>query len=74
MTAALRLVLTWLAVWPIVTAALYLLNGLEIHLPLPLKTLILSASLVPLMALAIAPAAARLAHRLARRWTRSRSP
>lgn len=59
-----RLLLTWLAVWPLVSLGLI---GLQTAVPrfgLIATTFILTGSLVPVISLVIAPKAARLAQRI----------
>lgn len=60
----LRTVLVWLIVWPLVTAMLVLLNLIANDLMLGFQTLVLTAILVPLISLLLAPAMHRLAMRL----------
>lgn len=50
-----RTVLVWLIVWPLVTGMLILLNLLTSDLTLPLQTLVLTAILIPLISLWLAP-------------------
>ncbi|WMS40934.1 hypothetical protein RDV64_12615 [Acuticoccus sp. MNP-M23] len=50
-----RLILVWACVYPLVTFALLAFDWAELHMSLPLKTLLLTAALVPLNALAIVP-------------------
>ena len=47
--------LTWLAIWPAITTLLLLGEPLLSPLPLPLRTLALTAVLVPLMTFVIMP-------------------
>ncbi len=54
------IVLTWAAVWPFVTLLLLLSDHLLVSLPLPLKTLVVSTIMVPIMVLAIGPFVAKL--------------
>jgi hypothetical protein len=59
-----RLLITWLTVWPLVTVGLI---GLQTAVPqfgLIATTFILTGLLVPVISLAIAPQAARLAQRV----------
>lgn len=60
----LRTVLVWLVVWPLVTGMLVLLDLITNDLALGVQTLILTAILVPLISLLLAPAMQRLATRL----------
>lgn len=60
----LRTVLVWLVVWPLVTGMLVLLALITNDLALGVQTLILTAILVPLISLPLAPAMQRLATRL----------
>ncbi|MEE4539930.1 MAG: hypothetical protein V2J51_15740 [Erythrobacter sp.] len=57
----LRTVLVWLIVWPLVTAMLVLLKLIANDLALGFQTLVLTAILVPLISLLLAPAMHRLA-------------
>lgn len=57
----LRTVLVWLIVWPLVTAMLVLLNLVANDLTLGFQTFVLTAILVPLISLLLAPAMHRLA-------------
>ncbi len=61
---ALRTILVWLLVWPLVTGMLILLGLIAGDLSLAVQTLILSAILVPLISLLLAPAMHRLATHL----------
>ena len=60
----LRTVLVWLVVWPLVTGMLVLLGFIASDLALGIQTLILTAILVPLISLLLAPAMQTLATRL----------
>lgn len=62
----LRTVLVWLIVWPLVTGLLELLGLFASGLALSIKTLILTAILVPLISLLLAPVMQRLATHLVR--------
>jgi len=54
-------VVTWLAIYPTITATLAILDPLGLlHLPLPLRTLVLTVILVPLMVFVLVPALMRL--------------
>ena len=55
---------TWLAVYPLITGIFWLLGPVLIQLPLPLRTLVLTAIMVPAMFLVVMPAMTRLF----RRW------
>lgn len=50
-----RALITWLAVYPTITVALGLLGPATAHLPLPLRTLILTAVVVPTAAYGLIP-------------------
>lgn len=54
-------VLTWLAIYPTITAALWLFEppGL-LSVPIPVRTLILTVVLVPLMVFVLVPALRRV--------------
>ena len=56
---AIRTFLVWLTVWPLVTALLISLGWLADDLPLVVKTMILTAVLVPLISLVLAPGVQR---------------
>lgn len=64
----LRTLLVWLVVWPLVTGMLMLLGLIASDLALGLRTLILTAILVPLISLLLAPAMQRLATHLMKEW------
>lgn len=51
-----RTLLVWLWVWPLVTGALMGFRNLAVAVPMPLQTLALTALLVPLISLVLAPA------------------
>ncbi len=51
----LRVLLTWLAVWPSVTVLIAVLQWIAPGLPMLLQTMILSGLLVPTSAFVIAP-------------------
>jgi antibiotic biosynthesis monooxygenase (ABM) superfamily enzyme len=51
-----RALLTWLAVYPTITAAAAVLNPLTAHLPLVVRTLILTVVVVPAVVYALIPA------------------
>lgn len=60
----LRTALVWLVVWPLVTGMLLLLGLMASDMALGFQTLILTAILVPLISLLLAPTMHRLATRL----------
>ena len=62
--ALFRTVLVWLVVWPLVTGMLILLALLADDLALVIQTFVLTAILVPLISLWLAPAMQRLATHL----------
>ncbi|KJY93436.1 hypothetical protein TW84_03630 [Vibrio neptunius] len=51
----LRIFLTWVCIYPIVTLVIFTLSTLDIQLPLWLQTLAITMILVPTMVLIIAP-------------------
>ncbi len=53
--------LTWAAIWPLITLLLLLGEPLLSHLPLPLRTLALTGVLVPLMSFVVMPRLTRWA-------------
>ena len=59
-----RLTLTWITVFSLVTGCLLGMEALNIDWPLPLRIFVLSLILVPLMMLIIAPLTGKLASRL----------
>ena len=59
-----RLLLTWLAVWPLVSLGLIGLQTAVPQLGLIATTFVLTGLLVPVISLTIAPKAARLAQRV----------
>jgi len=61
-----RTVLVWLIVWPLVTVMLVLLRQFTDGLALWVQTLVMTALLVPLISLLLAPAMQRLATRIAK--------
>ncbi|PNE40152.1 MULTISPECIES: hypothetical protein [Streptomyces] len=65
-----RALITWLAVYPTITLVLGLLGPITAHLPLLLRTLILTAIVVPIAAYALVPALMKANAALARRRTR----
>ncbi|MHC0431761.1 hypothetical protein ACX6XY_16490 [Streptomyces sp. O3] len=62
-----RALITWLAVYPTITVALGLLGPATEHLPLPLRTLILTVIVVPVAAYSLIPALMKANAALARR-------
>ncbi len=56
--------LTWVAIWPLITALLILGEPVLAALPLPLRTLLLTGVLVPLMSFVVMPRLTRLADTL----------
>ena len=54
------MLVTWLAAWPTITLLLAALEPVLIGLPLPVRTLALSALMVPAMVLGTIPLARRL--------------
>ena len=65
----LRTMLVWLVVWPLVTGMLKLLRFIASDMALGFQTLILTAILVPLISLLLAPAMHSLATRLMKEWS-----
>ncbi|MFE9247972.1 hypothetical protein [Streptomyces sp. NPDC007088] len=51
-----RALLTWLAVYPTITAAFLLLGPRTAHLPLALRTLVMTAIVVPVAVYVLVPA------------------
>ncbi|MFD9791961.1 hypothetical protein ACFWXK_13525 [Streptomyces sp. NPDC059070] len=62
-----RAVITWLAVYPTITVVLGLLGPRTAHLPLALRTLILTVIVVPVAAYVLVPLLMRANAALARR-------
>ena len=62
-----RALITWLAVYPTITVVLALVGPATAHLPLVLRTLILTAIVVPVVAYAAIPALLRANAALGRR-------
>ena len=54
--------LTWIAIWPLITGLLLIGDPLLAALPLPLRTLVLTAILVPLMSFVVMPRLTRWAN------------
>lgn len=48
-------IITWLAVYPLITALLFLLGPFILGLPIPVITLILSVTLVALLSFVVMP-------------------
>ena len=48
-------IMVWLAIYPAITLLTYLIGDLIKNLPLPLKTLIMTGILVPLMVFVLLP-------------------
>ena len=57
-------VLTWIAIWPLITALLLLGEPMLAALPVPLRTLVLTGILVPLMSFVVMPRLTRWANAL----------
>lgn len=55
--------LTWLAIYPLITAILWLFGSFLALFPLPLRTLILTGALVYLMTYTVMPKLTKLFHR-----------
>ncbi|WP_126172924.1 hypothetical protein [Altericroceibacterium xinjiangense] len=64
--AALRLLLVWLAVWPLVMFGLVAAEHLAPSLPFVWRTLVLTGLLVPTIALGVTPLAGRIVAQLDR--------
>lgn len=56
-----RALLTWIAIWPLITALLLFGDPYLAGLPLPIRTLVLTAILVPLMSFVVMPRLTRWA-------------
>ena len=56
--------LTWIAIWPLITALLLLGEPMLAAMPLPLRTLVLTGILVPLMSFIVIPRLTRWANAL----------
>lgn len=54
-----QLFMTWLAVYPVITLLSFVLRPLIEYWPLPLQTLLLSAVMVPTLALLVFPKVTR---------------
>lgn len=64
-----RTILVWLVAWPLVTGMLVLFEAMISDLALGLQTLILTAILMPLTSLLLAPTM----HKLATHWVKARA-
>jgi hypothetical protein len=53
-------VMVWLAIYPAITVLQFLIGDVLVRLPLPLRTLILTGILVPLMVFVLLPLLRRL--------------
>lgn len=62
-----RALITWLAVYPTITLALALLGPVTAGLPLPVRTLILTVLVVPVVVYVLMPALLRLNTAVTRR-------
>ncbi|MER7670824.1 hypothetical protein ABTY61_20475 [Kitasatospora sp. NPDC096128] len=62
-----RALLTWLAVYPTITTAFLLLGPHLGNLPVPLRTLVMTAFVVPVVVYALMPLLLKAETRLARR-------
>lgn len=62
-----RALLTWLAVYPTITTAFLLLGPHLGNLPVPLRTLVMTAFVVPVVVYALMPLLLKAEIRLARR-------
>lgn len=60
----LRLFLVWLAVWPLVMSGLVCLEHLASSWPFALRTLVLTALMVPMITFVVTPLARRVMSRL----------
>ncbi|MEM6269499.1 MAG: hypothetical protein AAF998_08680 [Bacteroidota bacterium] len=58
--------ITWLAIYPLITVILYLFGPLLAELPLAVRTLLLTAVLVPIMVYVLVPGL----QRVFRKWLR----
>lgn len=65
-----RALLTWLAVYPTITAAFVLLGPYLGHLPLALRTLVMTGLVVPVVVYALMPLLLKAETKLARRHRR----
>ncbi|MFE9426745.1 hypothetical protein ACFYNO_27700 [Kitasatospora sp. NPDC006697] len=62
-----RALLTWVAVYPTITAAFLLLGPYLGHLPVAVRTLVMTGLVVPVVVYGLMPALLRVEKRLARR-------
>ncbi|MEO0372359.1 MAG: hypothetical protein AAF231_12945 [Pseudomonadota bacterium] len=62
-----RILISWAAAWPTITALLLLTQGVIGHWPLALRTFVLSGIMVTLMTLLLIPAMSRFICRLKER-------
>jgi uncharacterized protein len=60
-------IVVWLAIYPLITLILWLFGPYLMQIPLPLRTLLLTAVLVPIMVYGAIP----LWQRILRRWLQS---
>ncbi|MEU2681245.1 hypothetical protein ABZ638_30610 [Streptomyces sp. NPDC007107] len=58
-----RALITWLAVYPTITAAFLLLGPSTAHLPLALRTLVMTAIVVPAAVYVLVPALLKADHK-----------
>ncbi|MFI6787667.1 hypothetical protein ACIBG4_10075 [Nonomuraea sp. NPDC050383] len=68
-----RALLTWLSVYSMIMLVQLLIGSALASLPLPLRTLVLTAIVVPVVVYALVPTLLR-AHELLRRRQRARAP
>ncbi|MBT2470913.1 hypothetical protein J7E97_24365 [Streptomyces sp. ISL-66] len=66
-----RALITWLAIYPTVTAVVALIGGATAGLPLPVQTMILTAVVVPVAVYVLVPALMKANTSLTRRTTRA---
>lgn len=69
-----RALITWLAVYPTITVVLGLLGPITAHLPLMLRTLILTAIVVPVAAYVLIPLLMKANAALSAWWSRAVRP
>lgn len=62
----LRIILTWICVYPIVTLIAFTLSSLDFELPMWQNTFVISITLVPIMVLIIGPKVGVAINRLTR--------
>ncbi|RED18865.1 hypothetical protein [Pontivivens insulae] len=65
------LLITWAAAWPTITVLLLLMDGAIGQLPLAVRTLVLTALMVPLMTMLVVPALNRFVGHLESKHLRS---